>query len=93
VLAVVADPRRPVHLVVTVGRVTRRRFVSWQPWDRDTRTGNCYTALSTAVCDALLDAGLIATGPVVQDPKRQVQTIGITEAGLLSRGRLVVCAA
>ncbi|WP_377268540.1 hypothetical protein [Peterkaempfera sp. SMS 1(5)a] len=87
VLAVVADPSRPVHLVVTTGRAARRSFVSWQPWDARTGTGNCYTALPAAVCEALLEAGLIAPGPVVQDPSRQVRTVGLTEAGRRRRAR------
>ncbi|AXI80409.1 hypothetical protein [Peterkaempfera bronchialis] len=93
VLAVVADPQRPVHLVVTAGRAACRRFVSWQPWDPVTRTGNCYHALSAPVCDALLEAGLITLGPVVQDPQRQVQTIGLTETGRCCWARPAVHAA
>ncbi|MCD0485163.1 hypothetical protein [Streptacidiphilus sp. ASG 303] len=85
VLAVVADPLRPVHLVVTSGRAGRRSFVSWQPWDARTGTGNHYTALPAAVCDALLDAGLITVGPAVQDPRREVRVVGITEAGRRTR--------
>ncbi|MFJ6213308.1 hypothetical protein ACIQGZ_08270 [Streptomyces sp. NPDC092296] len=92
VLAVVGDPQRPVHLVVTTGRVARRSFISWQPWDAAARTGNCYTALPASVCDALLDAGLITLGAVVQDPQRQVQAIGLTEAGRLRRSRPAVAA-
>lgn len=87
VLAVVADPARPVHLVVASGLPARRSFVSWQPWDARTGTGNCYTALPAAVCEALLEAGLIAPGPAVHDPRRQVRTIALTEAGRRHRTR------
>ena len=93
VLEVIADPQRPVHLVVTTVRSSRRSFVSWQPWDPQTRTGNCYRALPTATCDALFEAGLIQAGATVSDPGRQVQTISLTEAGRLSRGRLPAFAA
>ncbi len=92
VLRVIADPVRPVYLTLPHTRHNRRRFCYWQPYDTATATGNHYSSLPLAVCEELVDRGLVELGPAANDPSKATRSVSLTPAGRACLSRRAVAA-
>ncbi|MER7398389.1 hypothetical protein ABT381_23095 [Streptomyces sp. NPDC000151] len=77
VLRTIADSRTPVF--ITVHANGRRRYGYWRPYDSRTRTGGCYVALPTPVCDQLQSAGRITFGEPLVDPAKTTYRVRLAD--------------
>lgn len=77
VLRTISDSRTPVF--ITVHANGRRRYGYWRPYDSRTRTGGCYVALPTPVCDRLRSAGRITLGEPLEDPAKTTYRVRLAD--------------